>query len=276
VQAYPNSLLCKLSEDCAEDTAVLTSSAGEREPIAIDRDPKLFKLVLATCISNKATADAHKPSDSEASLLWAELDFYGMLPQMEGGQLGAVGGRTVLPAAVLQHEFARDAAARASVCDARKALIEKSNTAVVSLIVSQLGVLVSTKLLAGAQQTQTFSEDVAKRSNGDLVGGDWWMPAETRLGLAPAPAESASDTQQAFVVTTGADGLAQVVSVDAKPVLPAGCPPPKMLPAELTDPLKAHLCQLGYTVTVSTITPTVQSRGAALPACSLINVSWKK
>jgi hypothetical protein len=256
---------------------VLTSSAGEREPIAIDRDPKLFKLVLVTSISDKGAASAHKPSDSEASLLWAELDFYGMLPQMNGGQLGApMGGRTMLPAAVLQHESARGAAAKTSVGDARKTLIAKSNTAVVSLIVSQLGVLVSTKLLAGAQQTQTLSEDIAKRSNGDLVGGDWWMPAEKRLRLAPAPAESASDTQQAFVVTTGADGLAQVVSVDAKPVLPAGCPPPKMLPAELTDPLKAHLCQLGYTVTVSTITPTVQSRGAALPACSLINVSWKK
>ena len=212
-------------------------------------------------------------AQTRTSLLWAELDFYGMLPQMDGGQLG---GRTMLPAAVLKHESARGAAAKASVCDARTALIQRSNTAIVSLIVSQLGVLVSTKLLAGAQQTQTLSEDIAKRSSGDLVGGDWWMPAETRLGLAPAPAESASDTQQAFVVTTGADGLAQVVSVDAKPVLPAGCPPPKMLPAELTDPLKAHLCQLGYTVTVSTITPTVQSRGAALPACSLINVSWKK
>jgi hypothetical protein len=31
---------------------VLSVSAGEREPIAIDRDPKLFKLVLATSISN--------------------------------------------------------------------------------------------------------------------------------------------------------------------------------------------------------------------------------
>ena len=145
----------------------------------------------------------------------------------------------------------------------------------VSLILGQVGVLVSSKLLAGAQQTQTLSEDIAKRSSGDLVGGDWWMPAETRLGLAPAPAESASDTQQAFVVTTGADGLAQVVSVDAKPVLPAGSLPPKLLPAELTSPLKAHLQRLGYAATVSTITPTVQPHGATLPQCSLITVSWK-
>jgi hypothetical protein len=275
VQAYPDSLLCKLAEDCAEDAAVLTSSVGEREPIAIDRDPRLFNLVLATSISNRlrGTGPAHKPSDAEASLLWAELDFYGMLPQMEGASMDV---RTMLPAAVLKHESARGAAAKASVCDARTALIERSNTAVVSLILGQVGVLVSSKLLAGAQQTQTLSEDIAKRSSGDLVGGDWWMPAETRLGLAPAPAECAADTQQAFVVTTGADGLARVLSVDAKPVLPAGSLPPKLLPAELTALLTTHLQHwLGYTVTVSTITPTVQRRGAALPQCSLITVSWK-
>jgi hypothetical protein len=115
------------------------------------------------------------------------------------------------------------------------------------------------------------------------------LPAETRLGLAPAPAESAADTQQAFVVTTGADGLAQVVSVDAQDVpqygvpqygpqcvLPAGSLPPKLLPAELTAPLKAHLQRLGYAATVSTITPTVQPHDATLPPqCSLITVSWK-
>ena len=104
------------------------------------------------------------------------------------------------------------------------------------------------------------------------------MPAETRLGLAPAPAECAADTQQAFVVTTGADGLAQVVSVDAKPVLSAEYTsrPPKLFPAELTSPLKAHLQRLGYAATVSTITPTVQPHDATLPPqCSLITVSWK-
>jgi hypothetical protein len=219
-------------------------------------------------------------AQTRTSLLWAELDFYGMLPQMDGGQLG---GRTMLPAAVLKHESARIAAAKVNVCDARKALIERSNTAIVSLIVSQLGVLVSRKLLAGAQQMQTLSEDIAKRGSGDLVGGDWCLPAETRLGLAPAPAESAADTQQAFVVTTGADGLAQVVSVDgvdrfgdAEPVLSAGSLPPKLLPAELTAPLKAHLQRLGYAATVSTITPTVQPHDATLPPqCSLITVSWK-
>jgi hypothetical protein len=276
VQAYPDSLVCKLADDSAADKSILASSAGERMSIAIDRDPKLFKQVLVTCISNTLgslfgdqPADA-KASDSEASLLWAELDFYGMLPRMEGGQLG---GRTMLPAAVLKHESARDAAAKASLCDDKKVLMAKSNTAVASLIVSQLGVLVSRKLLAGAQQTQTLSEDIATRSSGDLVGGDWWKPSEERLGLTHVQSACASDTQQAFVVTTGEDGLPQVVPVDAKPVLPEGCLPPKLLPAELTAPLTEHLeHRLGYTVTVSTIKPTVLP---ALPQYSLITVSWK-
>jgi hypothetical protein len=279
VQAYPDSLLCKLADDSAADTAVLASSAGEREPIAIDRDPKLFKQVLVNSISNtlKGTGPAHKPSDSEASLLWAELDFYGMLPQMEGGQLG---GRTMLPAAVLKHESARDAAAKANVCDARAALMAKSNTAVASLIVSQLGVLVSRKLLAGAQQTQTLSEDIATRSSGDLVGGDWWKSSEERLGLTHVQSACASDTQQAFVVTTGEDGLPRAVSADdiaRHHVLPAeyASRPPKLLPGELTAPLKAHLERLlGYSVTVQTIQPTLLPHHAAMPQCSLITVSW--
>jgi hypothetical protein len=105
------------------------------------------------------------------------------------------------------------------------------------------------------------------------VGGDWWKPSEERLGLTHVQSACASDTQQAFVVTTGEDGLPQVVPVDAKPVLPEGCLPPKLLPAELTAPLTEHLeHRLGYTVTVSTIKPTVLP---ALPQYSLITVSWK-
>jgi hypothetical protein len=161
LQAYPDSLLCKLVDDNAADGVVLArSSTGDdeqRKPIAIDRDPALFKQVLVTSIVNTPRNTVKVP-DAEAALLWAELDFYGLLPQMKGGESVSKGKRKMLPAAVLRHETARDSAKTAKLLDTRKALITRDNTEMVSLIVSQMSEIVARKLLTRSQANQTLGE----------------------------------------------------------------------------------------------------------------------
>jgi hypothetical protein len=273
VQAYPDSLLCTLVDDSASDGAVLARSSGrQRKPIAIDRDPTLFRQVLVTSLINTPISPTGLP-DAEA--LWAELDFFGLLPQKQGGELSvSKGKRTMLPAAVLRHESARNAAAKAILLATSKALITKSNTESVSLIVSQMSELVSRKLLTGAQATQTLSdsrEAVLRAAN--LEGTDWWKPFEQRLSLAPVPPASASDTQQSFVVVTGEDGRPQVLCVD-NPLkhFPAECAnrPPKELPAELQTLLETHLHALGFAVTLRD--HSYKRRSVRF---TLITVSWK-
>lgn len=274
MQAYPDSLLCTLVDDSASDDAVLArSSTGE--PIAIDRDPTLFKQVLVTSFISTPVTWVPEVSNAEASMLWAELDFFGLLPQKQGGELSvSKGKRTMLPAAVLRHESARNAAAKAILLATSKALITKSNTESVSLIVSQMSELVSRKLLTGAQATQTLSdsrEAVLRAAN--LEGTDWWKPFEQRLSLAPVPPASASDTQQSFVVVTGEDGRPQVLCVD-NPLkhFPAECAnrPPKELPAELQTLLETHLHALGFAVTLRD--HSYKRRSVRF---TLITVSWK-
>jgi hypothetical protein len=200
-------------DDNAADGVVLArSSTGDdeqRKPIAIDRDPALFKQVLVTSIVNTPRNTVKVP-DAEAALLWAELDFYGLLPQMKGGESVSKGKRKMLPAAVLRHETARDSAKTAKLLDTRKALITRDNTEMVSLIVSQMSEIVARKLLTRSQANQTLGETsdaLLHTANpepaANLEGTDWSMPFEQRLALAPVPPVTASETEQCFVVNTG-------------------------------------------------------------------------
>jgi hypothetical protein len=277
LQAYPDSLLCKLADDTASDGAVLArSTTGDepRKPIAIDRDPALFKQVLITSMFN---TPSKKIAKAEAALLWAELDFYGLMPQLKGGELSAPKGkRTMLPAALLRHESAsgsaKKARLRAELVDTRKALQTKSNTEIVSLIVSQMSELVSRKLLlTGAHDAETFSEAreaVLRAVNPD--GADWSTPFEQRFKLASVPSASAFETKQSFVIITCDDGQPQVLSADNPSTLPEECSsrPPKVLPAEMQTLLKTHLAGLDYTVTLDN---NAHSGGVAY---SRITVSW--
>ena len=50
--------------------------------------------------------------------LWAELDFYGLLPMLKGGDLPvAMRQRTMLPAALLTHESERIASERVKLLE---------------------------------------------------------------------------------------------------------------------------------------------------------------
>jgi len=273
VQAYPNSLLCKLADDDAPDAAVLARSSDkeeQRKPIAIDRDAQLFEQVLLTSLVTTVRGTA-KGVDS-VSGLWAELDFYGLLPMLKDGELPvAMSIHLMPPAALLTHESEQMAAKKQGLLDIRAALETKKNIKVVSLLASQMSELIDRSLLTDAQHIQCCEEaSEALRNGANLDGTDWSLPLETALSLAPLPPATV-DRKQVFVVITRDDGQPQVVSMDpSKAALPPVCAnsPPKEIPAAMKSLLRAHLTELGYTVTMDSH-PTGNSR------YTRITVSWK-
>ena len=267
VQAYPNSLLCKLADDDAPDAVVLARSSdeeGQCKPIAIDRDAELFEQVLVTSLVNKVTRTPEEVDSVDG--LWAELDFYGLLPMLKGGDLPiATGRRTMLPAALLKHERERIVSERADLVGMRVALELKMNTHTVSLIVSQMSELISRSLLTDAQHIRTCKDvsDALLIGGANLDGTDWSRPFENRLSLAPVPL---SVNEETFCFVTGDDGQPRVVCAntysDAMGTRKA------LENSGMRALLKTHLEQLGYTM-------TMDSPRTGNSLYTRITVSWK-